>query len=108
MTQNNLGNALRTLGQRETGTARLEEAVDAYRAALQERTRDRVPFLWAQTRENMALAHRAIFERTGDPADLDAARRAVAQALEIYEEAGAGFYIEKATRLREDLDQLAP
>ena len=107
-TQNNLGNALQTLGERETGTARLKEAVAIYRAALQERTRDRVPFLWAQTRENMALAHRAIFERTGDPADLDAARRAVAQALEIYEEAGAGFYIEKATRLREDLDQLAP
>ena len=38
MTQNNLGNALATLGERETGTARLEEAVAAYRAALEERT----------------------------------------------------------------------
>jgi tetratricopeptide (TPR) repeat protein len=34
MTQNNLGNALRALGERESGTARLEEAVAAYRAAL--------------------------------------------------------------------------
>jgi len=33
-TQNNLGNALRTLGARESGTARLEEAVEAYSAAL--------------------------------------------------------------------------
>ena len=33
-TQNNLGTALRTLGERESGTARLEEAVAAYRAAL--------------------------------------------------------------------------
>jgi tetratricopeptide (TPR) repeat protein len=33
MTQNNLGNALSTLGRRESGTARLEEAVTAYRAA---------------------------------------------------------------------------
>ena len=32
-TQNNLGNALQTLGERESGTARLEEAVAAYRAA---------------------------------------------------------------------------
>jgi hypothetical protein len=39
MTQNNLGNALRTLGERESGTARLQEAVAAYRAALEERTR---------------------------------------------------------------------
>ncbi len=36
VTQNNLGNALATLGERESGTARLEEAVAAYRAALAE------------------------------------------------------------------------
>ncbi len=35
---NLLGNALSTLGERESGTARLEEAVDAYRAALEEWT----------------------------------------------------------------------
>ena len=34
MTQNNLGNALRRLGERESGTTRLEEAVAAYREAL--------------------------------------------------------------------------
>ena len=33
MTQNNLGNALWRLGERESGTARLEEAVAAYREA---------------------------------------------------------------------------
>ena len=49
MTQNNLGSALPTLGERESGTARLEEAVAAYRAALQERTRERVPLDWAGT-----------------------------------------------------------
>ena len=39
-TQNNLGNAVQTLGERESGTAHLEEAVSAYREALTERTRD--------------------------------------------------------------------
>ena len=34
MTQMNLGNALTTLGERESGTARLEEAVAAYEACL--------------------------------------------------------------------------
>ena len=43
MTQMNLGSALFRLGERESGMARLEEAVDAYRAALQEMTRERVP-----------------------------------------------------------------
>ena len=35
MTQNNFGNALRALGERESGTARLEQAVTVYRAALE-------------------------------------------------------------------------
>jgi hypothetical protein len=39
-TQMNLGNALRSLGGRESGTARLEEAVAAFREALQEWTRE--------------------------------------------------------------------
>jgi len=34
MTQNNLGNALATLGERESGTARLEEAITAFHEAL--------------------------------------------------------------------------
>jgi hypothetical protein len=35
--------ALEALGERESGTALLDEAVTAYRAALEERTRERVP-----------------------------------------------------------------
>ena len=56
MTQNNLGNALWTLGERESGTARLEEAVAAYRAALKEWTRERVPLDWATTQNNLGNA----------------------------------------------------
>ncbi|MGH6852763.1 MAG: hypothetical protein ACREDJ_06120 [Methylocella sp.] len=40
-TQNNLGNALQPLGERESETARLDEAVAANREALQENTRAR-------------------------------------------------------------------
>jgi len=42
-TQNNLGSALARLGERESGTASLQQAVAAFRAALQEHTRERVP-----------------------------------------------------------------
>jgi hypothetical protein len=55
-TQNNLGNALARLGERESGTARLEEAVTAFRAALAERTRERVPLDWAMTQSNLGNA----------------------------------------------------
>ena len=54
--QMNLGSALGTLGARESGTARLEESVAAYRAALEERTRDRVPLDWAMTQNNLGTA----------------------------------------------------
>lgn len=42
-TQNNLGNALRTLGEHESDTARLEAAVSAFRDVLKEFTRERAP-----------------------------------------------------------------
>ena len=51
-----LGDALWTLGERESGTARLEEAVAAYRAALEEWTRERVPLDWATTQNNLGTA----------------------------------------------------
>ena len=43
MTQNNLGTALSMLGERESGTARLNEAVAAFRDALKEWTREAAP-----------------------------------------------------------------
>jgi len=55
-TQNNLGTALQTLGERESGTTKLEVAVAAYREALQERTRERVPLQWAETQTTLGNA----------------------------------------------------
>ena len=63
LTQNNLGVALFRLGERESGTARLTEAVAAYHAALEERTRDRVPLDWAATQNNLGLALATLGER---------------------------------------------
>jgi tetratricopeptide (TPR) repeat protein len=54
--QNNLGTALWSLGRRESGTAHLEEAVAADRAALEEYTRDRVPLDWAAAQNSLGNA----------------------------------------------------
>jgi tetratricopeptide (TPR) repeat protein len=99
----NLGNALGTLGERESGTARLEEAVAAYRDALREWTRESVPFLWAETQENLALVYRALCAKTGKRVHLDDALEAVGGALEEYNKAKAAYYVEKAARLRAEL-----
>ena len=73
MTQMNLGNALQTLGARESGTARLEEAVAAYRTALEEYTRERVPLNWAMTQHNFATALSTPGERESGTARLEEA-----------------------------------
>ncbi|QLH37681.1 MAG: tetratricopeptide repeat protein [Defluviicoccus sp.] len=83
-TQNNLGLALQTLGERESGTARLEDAVTAYRAALQEYTRERVPLQWATTQNNLGGALWTLALRTDDLAMLQEARAAVDGAFEVH------------------------
>lgn len=78
----NLGSALQILGSREAGTVRLEEAVGAYRAALAERTRDRVPLDWAMTQNNLANALARLGERETGTASLLEAVAAYRSALE--------------------------
>ena len=81
-TQNNLGNALRSLGARESGTERLEEAVAAYRAALEERTRERVPLDWAGTQNNLGNALATLGARESGTERLEEAVVAYRAALE--------------------------
>jgi tetratricopeptide (TPR) repeat protein len=81
-TQNNLGNALRALGGREAGTERLEEAVAAYRATLQEFPRDRVPLQWAAVQINLGAALARLGEREPGTDRLEAAVAAYRAALE--------------------------
>ena len=103
-TQNNLGNALADLGTRAGDSAALQDAVTAYRAALEVYTAEAAPFPHAQTMENLAIAHldRATLSDAPDPAaDLAAALQAVDAALAIFTPEHTPYYHEKATRLRE-------
>ena len=76
--------ALIRLGERESGTARLDEAVAAYRAALEEETRERVPLDWAGTQNNLGIALAMLGEREGGTAKLEEAVRSFRAALEEY------------------------
>jgi tetratricopeptide (TPR) repeat protein len=79
---NNLGIVLQTLGARESGTTRLEEAVTAYGAALEERTRERVPLQWAMTQNNLGNALYTLGERESGTTRLEEAVAAYRAALE--------------------------
>ncbi len=80
--QSKLGVALATVGERESGTAHVEEAIVAYRAALQEWTRERVPLAWAMTQMNIGNALATLGERENGTARLEEAVAAYRAALE--------------------------
>jgi tetratricopeptide (TPR) repeat protein len=81
MTQNNLGLALLTLGERESATTKLEEAVAAYREALKEQSRERAPLDWALTQNNLGLTLLRLGERESGTAKLEEAVAAYREAL---------------------------
>ena len=85
--QMNLGTALRSLGERESGTERLEEAVTAYREALKERTRDRVPLEWATTQVYLGVALLSLGNQTRNRDQIDDSIAAFEAARAVFDEA---------------------
>ena len=84
--QNCLGAALRNHGSRTegaAGVALLGQAVDAYRAALEVRTRADHPVDWARTTQNLAIALQQQASRTGGAAGT----ALLGQAVDTYREA---------------------
>ena len=79
--QSLLGRALRTLGERESGTVRLEESVSTYRLALKELARDRVPLDWAQAQQNLGTALWMLGERETGTVRLEEAVATLRSAL---------------------------
>ena len=61
------------LGSARAARQRLEEAVTAFREALKERTRERVPLDWAATQTNLGNALSALGERESGTARLEEA-----------------------------------
>ena len=76
-----LGIALAHLGERESGTQRLEQAVTAYENALKEWTREKVPLQWATTQNNLGTALQRLGERESGTQRLEQAVTAYENAL---------------------------
>ena len=75
-------NALAALGERDKDTARLKEAVEAFRAMLEEHPRASVPLDWARTQNNLGNALSILGERESATARLEEAVEAYRAALE--------------------------
>ena len=73
---------LTSLGERESATTRFEEAVAAYRAALEERTRERVPLGWAASFGGQGVTLMLIADRTNDVVVAEAALQQIETAYD--------------------------
>jgi hypothetical protein len=62
--RDNLGNALSKLGERESGTECLEEAVAAFRAALEESTVEASPYWHEIAQENLTRCLASLEQRS--------------------------------------------
>ncbi|MCL2384720.1 MAG: CNP1-like family protein, partial [Alphaproteobacteria bacterium] len=66
MTQNNLGNALERLGERESGTETLKKAVEAYGEALKEWTPEAAPYWHNIAQQNLDRVNALLAQRRGN------------------------------------------
>ena len=76
-----LGVTLAVLGERESGTEHLEQAVVAFTEALKEWTRDRVPLDWAKAQNNLGVTFSTLGERESGTEHLEQAVVAHIEAL---------------------------
>jgi len=85
-TQQHIGQALFRLGARRTGTAELEQAVAAYRLALEELTmrRSGMPLDWARLQRDLAETWYLVATRVYDAAPAQEAAAAFRASLEVY------------------------
>jgi tetratricopeptide (TPR) repeat protein len=84
-----LGICLTDRGERETGTARLEEAVQVYRSALHQNTLEQLPQRRAATYLNLGVALAILGQRERGNARLQEAVLAYREALKEFTQGGA-------------------
>jgi tetratricopeptide (TPR) repeat protein len=94
----NLGTALWALGERESVATRLEEAVAACRAALEQWGGDRAPLDWATAQNNFGNALRTLGERERGTARLE-------KAVVAFHGVAAAALRSRAARLGDDAEQ---
>jgi hypothetical protein len=109
-TQSNLGFALKALGERETGTRRLEEAVRAYDEALKVRTPAEIPLAWAASFGNQGIAKTLLAERTRDHALAETATKQIEAAYQTARSGGdepwAAYFETQLSKAQAICDQL--
>jgi hypothetical protein len=88
---------------------RFEEAAAAFRAALEERTRDRVPLDWAASTGNQGVTFVLLAERLDAPIRATSAVKQIEEALVTIQNGGnaaAVYYEAQLAKARTLIDRL--
>jgi tetratricopeptide (TPR) repeat protein len=96
-----LGMTLSVIGEQTGDNSVLGNAIAAYRAALEERTRERVPLDWATTQNNLGTALATLGGRESGTARLEEAVAAFDACLMITETAWPAEWVQQV-RLHRD------
>ena len=83
-----MANWAAALGPRESSAARLQQAVDAFRAALLEYTPDLMPLDWVRSQSYLGETLQLLGEREGRIEPLKEALDSLQGSLEAYQKAG--------------------
>jgi tetratricopeptide (TPR) repeat protein len=104
-TQDALGSALKTWGDREGSLERWDEAVTAFRAALEVPLAARTAVSRELMRVNLANALWTLGDRRKNPALLQEAATAYRGALDVFQRAGAVVQARIARRALQTLEE---
>ena len=111
-TQINLGSALLIIGERESGTTKLEEALAAYREALKDLTYELAPSLWAITVGSQGVVLMHLADRRADATLAEGAVNLITTAFELLryggEPSGAAYYERQLASARASVARLRP
>lgn len=106
MTQNNLGAALQTLGQRQENPRLLEEAIAAYENALLEITRKRTAMGWAMTLGNLGAVRMQLADMTKNVDTAHLALNDFDELVTYFQEASHSQYMELGEEQRKKAQAL--
>jgi len=109
-TQNNLGDALTLLAERENEATRFEQAVAAYGEALKEYQRERGPVRWALVTGKQGIAFCLLAQKSEDSAAAQRAVRQIKLALETIQTGGdatsAAYYAAELIKAQATFDRV--
>jgi tetratricopeptide (TPR) repeat protein len=104
-TQNNLGNAYRTLGEVDDKAGNCKQAIRSYQEALKIRTLERFPMDYAATHNNLGLAYWMFAEAADKASNCQNAKDCLEESLLVYQKLNMQYDIDIGIKALQELQK---